>query len=95
MDAIEDAKGGYAPERPARIPVQYTQVALEKITAICRELPDFQSHLTAILEYDPRPAYLAGEAGTKSDFSMRIYSWDIKWRAEGDVIIVQDIEESL
>ncbi len=88
VDAIADARSGYAPDRPAqKMAVRFTEQAMDAIRRHEDELPDLEDTLRQILQYDPRPSYHSG-SDAKADYGMRIYDFDLKWRIEGDTIVV-------
>ena len=79
-DAIAEAAGGYAPEAPPRLPVDF---ALEA-EAACRQSGDkgLKALIAGVLANDPRPAYDAQNRG-KAVYGMRIRDLEIKWRVRG------------
>ncbi len=46
-----------------------------------------------ILENDPRPAYYSQNSQPRKQFGMRIFDVDVKWKIEGEKIIVTTIEK--
>ena len=92
-DAIIDARTGFAPG-PVTHSVQINYAA--DAEAFLAELDSslayhLRSLLRQILENDPRPAYLQGNASRQS-FGMRLYDFNIRWRIEKDSILVSRIE---
>lgn len=93
VDAIPDARAGYAPEPPAAsLEIDFMPEALAVIERYAAALPQLRDTIRAILQYDPRPAYRAGEADGKRDFAMRLYHFDLKWRVEGGRVTVVGLE---
>lgn len=89
VDAVRDAQGGYAVDSPAqKLAVQFTEDALRAVQAYRDRLPDLEATIRAILQYDPRPSYQAEAGNAKTEFGMRLYDFDLKWRvADGQVIV--------
>lgn len=91
-DALPDARGGYAPASPeAACEVMFTDEALAVIEAYRERLPELRHTITALLQYDPRPAYQAGGVAQKPEFAMRLYDFDLKWRMEEEKALVYDL----
>ena len=91
-EAITDAQAGYATELPGkRLHVSYTQPALEQIQQYQTRWPDLQQTITAVLELDPRPAYQDAAIHQKTEFGMRLYDLDIKWRVSDDSVEVYEL----
>ncbi len=95
VDAIPDARGGFAPTPPdCRLKIAFSDTADRQIAA--REsggLADLRALIIEILQYDPRPAYRSGERGT-AQFGMRLYDFDLKWQVEADVVTVLELAEA-
>jgi tRNA-Thr(GGU) m(6)t(6)A37 methyltransferase TsaA len=91
-DAISGARAGFAPEAPARpIELSFSEAA----DAFLRELaPSQADHLRRlirqILENDPRPAYLHGNA-SRQTFGMRLYDYNIRWRIDETRLLITSI----
>ena len=91
-DAIPEARGGFAPEPPAEaLEVIFT----EEAAARCAELeasryPELRTLIERLLRLDPRPAYR--EDDTPRDYGMRLYDFDVKWRMEGERVVVTALE---
>lgn len=86
VDAVSDARGAYAEAAPVKkIDVVFTPEALADIQTLHERYPHLQPLIVSILELDPRPAYQPGAAQAKTDFAMRLYDLDIKWRMQGEL----------
>jgi tRNA-Thr(GGU) m(6)t(6)A37 methyltransferase TsaA len=92
VDAIPDAKGGYAPDAPGNaIELRYSRAAEDALKA----LPPAQARqlhqlILRILQNDPRPAYL-GE-NKRERFGMRLYNYNIRWEIRGGVFLITELQ---
>lgn len=94
VDAIADARGGYAPEPPAAaLEIEFTPEALAVIERYAAALPQLQETIRAILQYDPRPAYKTGSPDEAHCFAMRLYHFDLKWQVEGGRVTVVGLDQ--
>lgn len=87
-DSIKDAKAGYANAAPERrMDVDISNAAYKDIESYSHQYPKLEKLIIEILGLDPRPAYQR-EKNIKSDFSMKLYEFDLKWKVEGNVAVV-------
>ena len=92
VDAISNADGGYAQGTPEpRLQVSLSSVAEEQCASYQDEYPNLESLIIHLLELDPRPAYCDADNSTQ-EFGMRLLDFDIKWRVEGEQVVVMAIE---
>jgi tRNA-Thr(GGU) m(6)t(6)A37 methyltransferase TsaA len=91
-DAIADAGGGFAPERPA---ADLAVVFSPRARAACRaredDVPGLGGFIEEMLRADPRPAYHARTAERKR-FGTRVFDVDVQWEIEGGRILVTDLK---
>ncbi len=93
-DAHPRARGGFAPTPPdERIEVNFSEEAARR----CAELegerrPNLRALIERLLRLDPRPAYRGGEEGART-YGMRLFDLDVKWRMEGERVVVTALEE--
>lgn len=89
-ESIPDARSGYAPAPPdARLAVCFSELAASQLAAR-RDGAELRRMITSLLELDPRPAY-AEEDGRVYGF--RLYDFDLRWRMEGDGILVLELAD--
>ncbi|MCK5639819.1 MAG: tRNA (N6-threonylcarbamoyladenosine(37)-N6)-methyltransferase TrmO [Gammaproteobacteria bacterium] len=89
-EALTDARGGFAKVAPEKIfSVEFSPQA----EAQCREkentIPELKAVIEQLLQHDPRPAY--SELDDRI-YGIRIYDFDLKWRAEEGTIRVIALE---
>jgi len=90
VDAIPDAKGGYAISSPeAKLKVEFKQNAIDQLTQYDQS-EQYQQALKEILQLDPRPAYQT--KNDNNEYAMRVYDYDVKWRVRGTTVYVTSIE---
>ncbi len=89
VDSVPGAHGGYAPTAPEkRLRVRISNKADSQIR-LRSEIPELRNFILALLETDPRPAYV--EAGrTERVYGIQIYDFDLRWRvSDGEVEVVE------
>lgn len=93
-DALPDARGGFAAERPDHtLQVEFAPQALDYCLAQQRAgYPQLLQLIRQILENDPRPAYHTTRPGTHS-FGMRVLDFELRWQAEQSRITVLSLEK--
>jgi tRNA-Thr(GGU) m(6)t(6)A37 methyltransferase TsaA len=93
-DALPDAQGGFAAERPGQpLQVNFTPEALSYCLAQQNAgYPQLLPLIRKILENDPRPAYHITRPGTHS-FGMRVLDFELRWQAEQNCITVTALEK--
>ncbi len=91
-DAIDNASAGYANQQPvAKWPVVFSEMAAHRCDkAQTSRYPDLKTLIVDLLSLDPRPGYQ--EENTSSRHGIRLWDLDIKFRFNGDHILVEDIE---
>ena len=91
-DAIDSAKGGFAPEPPpACLKVHFTPAA----RTACEQLesgpaPGITRLIRQMLALDPRPAY-AGNSDPDRHYGFRVLNVDVRWKVAGDRATVIEI----
>ena len=91
-DAITDAAGGFATERPpARFQVTFSPLARAQVaeqdpggTLRLAEL------ITQVIAQDPRPGYM-DRYPERRQFALRLYEFDIRWEVNGEIAQVTDV----
>lgn len=82
VDAVPDARAGYAPTPPAAsLSVAFSAQASQECDAKAAQLniPDLRALIIEILQSDPRPAYYTDRRNDKI-LGLRLYDFDLKWR---------------
>ena len=91
VDNIPYARAGYAPEPPKKkFRVEFTALALSQIKRHPKsaELSDL---ISAILEIDPRPAYMQRQAPGRVH-GMLLYDFDLRWKVgDAENIVVLEL----
>jgi len=95
VDAIPEAKAGYATEKPARM---MTVLMNEEIIQTCHQASDRLGEdigllVRQLLELDPRPSYHNNSSKSHRVYSMKLHDFDLRWQyCENDVIKVLNID---
>jgi tRNA-Thr(GGU) m(6)t(6)A37 methyltransferase TsaA len=92
VDAIADAKSGYAPDAPGgAIELSYSSAAENVLSQLPpAEAGQLRRLISGILRNDPRPAYL--EEAKRSRFGMRLYDYNIRWEIAGDSFHITELQ---
>ncbi|ABA89601.1 SAM-binding protein of unknown function UPF0066 [Syntrophotalea carbinolica DSM 2380] len=94
-DALPDAQGGFASERPQQtVQVDFTPETL----AYCQKMqnsgyPHLEQLIRQVLTNDPRPAYQATKPG-KHAFGMRLLDFELQWQAEQNRMTVTSLKKA-
>ena len=90
VDSIPDAESGFASAAPTPVlDVDFLPAAVDQLA----RHPDgkrLREELVALLEIDPRPAYI-GEAEESRIYGIRLYDFDLRWRVRGERVEVLEI----
>ena len=90
-DSIDTLKAGYAIEKPAvKFNVSFTEEAENEIKRVKDKYPKLKNIIVGILQLDPRPAYQEKKK-IKKEFAIKLYDYDVKWKLEGEHIIVTSL----
>lgn len=92
VDVVPQATAGYASDTPvAKLQVSFTAHALSLIEKYQLQWPLLEQTLIAVLQLDPRPAYQDQSTAKKTDYALRLYDLDVKWRVQGDWVEVYEV----
>jgi tRNA-Thr(GGU) m(6)t(6)A37 methyltransferase TsaA len=90
VDAIPNAKSGFAEEAPVRqLQVEFTPQAQQQCEQLAADYPDLNELITQLLALDPRPAYT--DEDDDKIYGMRLYDFDVKWRVRGSKVFVLEL----
>ena len=94
VDAIPEAKGGFAPEFPKQSMTVVLNEVVEHQCGLASERleKDVKLLITELLALDPRPAYRHGECGDRV-YATHLYDFNLRWRyLEQGVVEVIDLQ---
>ncbi len=92
-DSIDTAIGGFATAAPeSNIEVEFSDKAMDIINSHEKKLPDLKTIITQMLRNDPRPAYHPSKKETDRIFGAKLFDFDIRWKVDGSIITVVEIE---
>ncbi len=95
VDAIPEAKAGYAKEKPIK---KMKVLMNDATTQACRHASsrlgeDIEILVKQLLELDPRPSYHENNTNAQRIYSMKLYDFDLRWQyCENDTIKVLSID---
>lgn len=94
-DIIPDAVGGFAADPPrSSLSIEFTAQARQACAMLEKTYPGFYNLVDQVLRADPRPAYV-GKRSARSEFGVRLYDINVRWRVRNTTIIVHTIENFL
>lgn len=94
-DIIPEAVGGFAADPPRPSPsITFTDQARQACALMERTRPGFADLVVQVLGADPRPAYMDRQPG-RTDFGMRLYGVNVRWKQRQNTIVVHTIEPPL
>ncbi|MCL5254865.1 MAG: tRNA (N6-threonylcarbamoyladenosine(37)-N6)-methyltransferase TrmO [Gammaproteobacteria bacterium] len=89
-DAIPDARGGFADDRPTTdMHIEFSPAA-EASLQRARHVPHLRQLIGEVLGQDPRPGYQR-EQNWDKEYGMHLYEFNIKWRVHGHTSTVLSI----
>lgn len=93
-DSLTDAIGGFAHNAPedSEFKVVFSCSATEQIQNVATEYPKLAQLISSTLRHNPRPAYF-GNIDKRKNFSLKLYTFRVKWQIEAKVITVLSLEE--
>lgn len=93
-DALEDAQGGFAQQRPDNeLSVVFAKSALSQLERLKAELPHFKGFISEVLSQDPRPAYKKHNSQDDKRYAVTLYRYDVHWQVRQTTVTVTDIVE--
>ena len=85
-ESIPDARAGYASDAPlARLQVVFTSEARVQLQQLQKTRSELEQTIVAILQLDPRPAYQDAATKQKTEYGIKLFDLDIKFRIRDDV----------
>ena len=91
-DSIPSANAAYANSKPLdKLLVNFSAGAMNDIHLNELQYPGLAQLIVEILQMDPRPAYQDKRKEIKSEYAMKLYDFDIKWKIEKDQILVEKL----
>ena len=84
VDAIPDARGGFAHQAPQpRLQVCFSVNAEQQLSEIEDAYPDLRQLIIEVLQYDPRPIYYRKNSDKKI-FSMQLYDLTLRFEVQDE-----------
>ena len=87
VDNIPDARGGFAPDAPVTMPVEFTTDVELRCQKIARVHPGFREFLQQVIGQDPRPAYRKQDNDDKI-YGVRLLTFNINWQVQHGVAVI-------
>lgn len=89
-DHVPQATSDFAHSQPIQMPVTFSKTANQHLIAFKDQYPELKQLIAEVLAQDPRPAYQAKNANSKS-YGMGLYDLNIRWTVVNEICIVEEI----
>lgn len=92
-DALGDANGGYANEKPIAVfEVFFAKKVEHELIGLEETFPELKSFISQVLSQDPRPSWRTVSSDDKQ-YGMTLFDFNIKWQVQTNHILVTSIHE--
>jgi len=89
VDSVADARGGFAGQPPAAVPVTFSAAALAQLRHFSHRFPELRELVEQVVGQQPQPAYQ--DAGGGRIYGMALYDLNIRWTRAGEGFEVLEI----
>jgi tRNA-Thr(GGU) m(6)t(6)A37 methyltransferase TsaA len=93
-DALPEAQGAFATQRPAQVAVCFSPAAEIDLQRHKERYPQLRQQIEDVLAQDPRPAYRTGRRD-EHNYAVRIYDLELRWEVHGETLRVNRISPCL
>lgn len=93
-DALPEAQGAFASQRPKSIGVCFSSAAESDLLRYKDRYPHLRQLVEEVLAQDPRPAYRSARHDQHS-YAVKIYDLELRWEVEGEILCVSRISPCL
>ena len=83
-DSHPQACGGFAPEPPPQMRVEFSEQAETSIRHAQPRYPELRSFIAEVLAQDPRPAYRK-QTEDEREYGVHLYEFNVRWRVNQGV----------
>jgi tRNA-Thr(GGU) m(6)t(6)A37 methyltransferase TsaA len=93
VDAIEDAKGGFADNQPEQLSVEFSQEAARQLEQLSGQNKELREAIIDVLQQDPRPAYHKAKTARRI-YGTALFDYNIRWYVEENTVFVEEIAQN-
>lgn len=93
VDAVADAKGGFADSEPDLLQVEFSEAATQYLEASGAQSNGLRAAIIDVLQQDPRPAYHKVKS-TKRVYGTALFNYNIRWYVEENTVFVKEIAQN-
>lgn len=90
-DALPEARGGFADERPATLAVCVTPAAAQQLQQLSNNASALTQQVIEVLAQDPRPAYRKLADQDTNHYGTHFGGFNFRWHVQGDTIEIFEI----
>jgi tRNA-Thr(GGU) m(6)t(6)A37 methyltransferase TsaA len=83
-DSLPAALGGFAPEAPSLMRVEFSPQAESDLQNAQGRYPQLRKFIAEVLAQDPRPAYRK-DTNDEHEYGVHLYEFNVRWRVEDGV----------
>ncbi len=91
-DSLPDACGGFAPEPPPQMAVEFSPVAEAALTRHQQRHPELETLIREVLAQDPRPAYHKSQQSDR-EYGVHLHEYNVRWQVVAQCNRVMAIDE--
>lgn len=92
VDAVAEARGGFAEEAPHQsVKVAFSDACRAQLVSLRADYPALEELIRQIIAQQPQPAYHPRKESDR-DYGMALYTFNIRWRASGRHCLVYAID---
>jgi len=91
VDAITDARAGFAQQKPEQsLDVKFSQASATTLSTEVSERPELKTLITEVLRQDPRPAYHKAQPEPRR-YGTALLNYNIRWYVQQNTVFVEEI----
>lgn len=94
VEAVPDARAGFAPAAPRRRRVTWSNEARSALLARAPEPENAFAVIEGVLAQDPRPAYRRGGAEPERVYGVRLFAFDVRFVVTDDAVRVVSVDNA-
>ncbi len=92
VDSIPDANGGFAPEPPVTMAVQFDEQLFPRLHELEMKNPGLTLFIEQVIGQDPRPAYRQQTDDAKM-YGVRLLTYNVNWQVRNNTAVICSITD--
>jgi tRNA (adenine37-N6)-methyltransferase len=83
-DSLPQANGGFAPDAPPLMTVEFTPLAESALECARARHPELRAFIAEVLAQDPRPAYRR-QTDEDREYGVHLYEFNVRWTVKNGI----------